>query len=80
MALGFEAKDLEESRFFETEKSIGLGELKQANTLIYYDKNGEKRRSFGGIRIDGLISHAFLSNYSWTIDFDKHQYIFGVNN
>ena len=32
--------------------------------------------SLGGVRIDGLLSHAFLKNYSWTLDFDKHRYIF----
>jgi len=28
-------------------------------------------RNFGGVRIDGLISYAFLCKYFWTIDFDN---------
>ncbi|MFC6086098.1 retropepsin-like aspartic protease [Sphaerisporangium aureirubrum] len=31
---------------------------------------------FGGIRIDGLLSHAFLSRHAWTLDFDRHEYTF----
>ncbi|MHC4153050.1 MAG: hypothetical protein ACYSSP_13280 [Planctomycetota bacterium] len=57
---------------------MGKG-LVQENALIWYDANLEEDRSFGGVRIDGLISHAFLSKYSWTIDFDKHEYIFGID-
>ncbi|MEO3809410.1 retropepsin-like aspartic protease [Sphaerisporangium sp. B11E5] len=32
--------------------------------------------SFGGIRVHGLLSHAFLSRYTWTLDFDRHEYAF----
>jgi hypothetical protein len=36
-------------------------------------------RAFGdwsGIRVDALLSHAFLKRYTWTIDFDRHVYLF----
>lgn len=33
-------------------------------------------QSFGGVRIDGLISHAFLQQYVWTIDLDWREYRF----
>lgn len=33
-------------------------------------------QTFGGVRIDGLISHAFLKRYAWTIDFDSREYTF----
>ena len=33
-------------------------------------------QSFGGVRIDGLISHAFLKRFVWTIDFDTREYRF----
>jgi tetratricopeptide (TPR) repeat protein len=76
---GFDENELNRSRFFITKHPLTIKGLVQENTLIWYDMNLEKDRSFGGIRIDGLISHAFLSKYSWTIDFDKHEFTFGIN-
>jgi hypothetical protein len=32
-------------------------------------------RPFGGVRIDGLLGHAFLKNYTWTLDFDRRRYL-----
>jgi hypothetical protein len=32
--------------------------------------------SLGGIEMDGLISHAFLSRYAWTTDFARREYVF----
>ncbi|MGE0762919.1 MAG: retroviral-like aspartic protease family protein [Bdellovibrionales bacterium] len=32
--------------------------------------------NFGGVEITGLIGHAFLNKYSWTIDFEKMSYTF----
>lgn len=75
---GFKRSDLENSIFFPTTDSLGVPGLSQSNTLIWYDKNLEKNRSFGGVQIDGLISHAWLKNYTWTIDFDKMNYYFGI--
>jgi hypothetical protein len=31
---------------------------------------------FGGVTIDGLLSQAFLAEYAWTLDFDRHEYTF----
>jgi hypothetical protein len=76
---GFDESKLNNSTFFPTEYPLTVKNLIQENTLIWYDMNFEKDINyFGGIRIDGLISHAFFCKYSWTIDFDKHEYIFGV--
>ena len=75
---GFDESELVSSRFFPTKYPLAVNNLVQENTLIWYDVNLEKDRNFGGVRIDGLISHAFLSLYSWTIDFDKHEYILGI--
>jgi hypothetical protein len=75
---GFDESKLGESTFLPTEYPLGVKSLVQENTLVWYDVNLQKDRNFAGIRIDGLISHAFLSKYSWTIDFDKHEYIFGI--
>jgi len=75
---GFAPDRLKENSFFPTDYLLGITGLTQQNTLIWYDKNLEKDRNFGGVRIDGLISHSWLKNYSWTIDFDKMEYTFGI--
>ena len=73
---GFDKNILKGDGFIPTEHSLSVKSLSQPNTPIWYDSNLKKDRNFGGIRIDGLISHAWLKNYSWTIDFDKMEYIF----
>jgi hypothetical protein len=75
---GFDEAELAEPTFLPTGYSLGVAGLRQDNTLISYNPRLEKDREFGDVRMDGLISHAFLKNYSWTIDFDKHEYTFGV--
>ncbi len=75
---GFDQSQLDEATFLPTEYPLSVKGLTQDNTLIWYDVNLEKDRNFGGVRIDGLISHAFLCKYSWTMDFDNYQYIFGI--
>lgn len=75
---GFDQSQLDKAMFFPTQYSLGVKSLIQENTLVWYSENLKKDRNFGGVRIDGLVSHAFLSKYSWTIDFDKHEYIFSI--
>lgn len=62
---------------FDTDAPISLGPLRQQRQFV---ATAPGRRapwaSFGGVRIDGLLSHAFLSRYAWTIDFDRHEYAF----
>jgi hypothetical protein len=62
---------------FDTDEPITLGPLRQRPHLV---ATAPGRRapwaSFGGVRIDGLLSHAFLSRYAWTLDFDRHEYTF----
>lgn len=72
----FKKKELAQSSFLFTEYPLEVAGLRQPNTLIWYDKNLKKDRNFGGIRIDGLISHAWLKNYAWTIDFENMEYTF----
>jgi hypothetical protein len=61
--------------FFECELPISLGALEQTNQ---YFRTTPKSVAgdFGGIQIDGLISHAFLKEYVWTLDFDRMRYVF----
>lgn len=75
---GFDKTNLNSSCFIPTDFSLSINNLVQPNTLVWYDANLKNDRNFGGIRIDGLISHSWLKNYSWTIDFDRMEYIFGM--
>lgn len=59
---------------FESNQALAIGPLEQTELLFRAGTVGDT--SFGGVRIDGLISHAFLKRYSWTIDFDRREYIF----
>ncbi|PCJ56869.1 MAG: hypothetical protein COA73_11460 [Candidatus Hydrogenedentota bacterium] len=59
---------------FESPYSLRLGTLEQEGHIMVTGKAGDN--NFGGIRIDGLISHGFLKQYAWTIDFDKREYVF----
>lgn len=60
--------------FFEWPGRLSLGSLDEDRPMVVVGAAGDQ--NFGGVRIDGLISHAFLKRYAWTIDFDTHQYRF----
>jgi len=77
IAWGFPETDLGASRFFQTGKTLGIPGLSQPDALLHYNVAQQKDRVFGGVHIDALISHAWLSHYSWTIDFDAREYTFG---
>lgn len=62
--------------FFRSPVPLGLGPLRQDHPFIIVGAAGDT--TFGGVRIDGLISHAFLKRYAWTIDFDAHEYRFAA--
>jgi len=78
IAWDFPETELAATRFFESSNALGIPGLLQDSPLIHYDAGLPKDRVFGGIRMDGLISHAWLSHYSWTLDFDSREYTFGV--
>ena len=60
--------------FFESPGPLYLGPLSEERPILVPGAAGDT--NFGGVRIDGLISHGFLKRYSWTIDFDKREYRF----
>lgn len=60
---------------FECPLPVSLGPLEQTDLLVL-PRRSDPVESLGGVRIDGLLSHGFLRSYSWTIDFDEHQYTF----
>ncbi len=68
-------EDAAESDLFQSPLPISLGELEQRDQ--FFTPTPELyASSFGGVRIDGLLSHAFLKRYAWTIDFDRGVYVF----
>ncbi|MBI3409467.1 MAG: retropepsin-like domain-containing protein [Planctomycetes bacterium] len=67
---------LAEKKTFESSLPITLGPLEQKDQ--FFATAGQTAWNFfGGVRIDGLLSHAFLYKYTWTIDFERRRYVFG---
>jgi hypothetical protein len=73
-ALGYSQGDLARP-VIELRGAIGLGDLHQDRPLIQHSDHYQPT-SFGGIAVHGLISHAFLEHYVWTIDFKNRIYGF----
>ncbi|WP_283136201.1 retropepsin-like aspartic protease [Rhizohabitans arisaemae] len=58
-------------------RPLRLGPLEQDGHLLSIAPGRRAPWSeLGGVRVDGLISQAFLAQYAWTLDFDRHEYIF----
>jgi len=59
------------------EGSLSLGPLEQDDCIITLERPGlTLMGDLGGVRIDGFISHGFIKNYSWTLDFNERKYFF----
>ena len=75
MAWGF-SEEIVDKKVFESPQGLWLGPMEQRGLLVVLGSVGTK--SFGGVRMDGLLSHAFLKNYAWTLDFSAWKYIFSA--
>lgn len=62
---------------FESPFPLSLGPLEQTD-LLFLARDKVPYGLFGGIQIHGLLSHAFLKQYTWTLDFERRRYIFGL--
>jgi len=62
-------------KFFACALPISLGPLEQVNQ-VFTTTAKTIAEDLGGIQIHGLISHAFLKEYVWTLDFDRMRYVF----
>lgn len=60
---------------FEAPAPLRLGPLSQDHPFVSTAPRRVPWSSFGGIRIDGLLSHGFLKRYAWTLDFDRSEFI-----
>lgn len=72
---GMGGSDYKEAHFDLS--SYGLGNLQMKNSLGYYFTGGvlDYDESVGFFQ-DGLISHHYLKNYKWSIDFDSRKMTF----
>jgi len=61
---------------FKSDWPIGLGTLTQDELWFVPGTVGTGK--FGGVQMHGLLSHAFLKKYAWTLDFDQFKYVFSV--
>jgi hypothetical protein len=55
---------------------LGLGELRQANLVGSFGGLPPQSFMMLGFIQDGLISHNFLSQYAWTLDFERMVMVF----
>ncbi|WP_346104395.1 retropepsin-like aspartic protease [Nonomuraea maheshkhaliensis] len=62
---------------FDSPEPVSLGPLThQAPLVAVASSRATPWRSFGGVRVDGVLTHAFLKAYAWTLDFDEGRYVF----
>ena len=66
---------LNQKGIFRSTVNVSLGPKAQAD-LIVEAKEKVPGSNLGGVRINGLLSHAFLKQYTWTIDFENRKYYF----
>lgn len=75
---GFKQEEVEK-RVFDSHLPLILGPLEQKGHLVLAGREEKDYwGKFEGVRIDGLLSHAFLKQYVWTIDFTERIYIFSM--
>ena len=69
-----------EGCFAEIPGPVGLGPLRQQGmtAVAVPDRTWRGFGDWSGIRVEALLSHAFLKHYAWTIDFDRRVYVFHV--
>lgn len=65
------------SKWFKSHLPLSLGPLIQEGH--YFTTANKPFGPYEGVKIHGLLSHAFLKKYSWTIDFTKRKYIFSIH-
>ncbi|MEV4071444.1 retropepsin-like aspartic protease [Nonomuraea fuscirosea] len=62
---------------FDSPDPVSLGPLTHRAPLVAVTRSRTTPwRSFGGVRVDGVLTHAFLKAYAWTLDFDRARYVF----
>jgi hypothetical protein len=62
------------SRFIDSPGPIRLGTVSRSGCSMHVFGDQRNLPSFGGLQPTAIISHGFLKDFVWTIDFDHHQY------
>ena len=70
---GYDSEDVKR-KWFKSLHPLSLGPLEQEGH--YFTTSELDFGPYEGVKIHGLLSHAFLKKYAWTIDFSKRIYIF----
>jgi hypothetical protein len=68
-----------DGRFAELPGPLAIGSAVRDGMTAYPipDRTWRDFGDWGGIRVDALVSWGFLRHFSWTIDFDRRNYLFG---
>jgi hypothetical protein len=75
-SMGYSETELSRS-FVDLHGTLALGSLSQDGLLAVHIADYQPT-SFGGVAISGMIAHAFLERYVWTLDFENHVYGFSM--
>jgi len=70
---GYDSEDVKR-KWFRSLHPLSLGPLEQGGH--YLTTSEMDFGPYEGVKIHGLLSHAFLKKYAWTIDFIRRIYIF----
>lgn len=62
--------------YFYPIESLSLGSLAAHRLCGFVNSREGQRFRLDDVMIDGLVSHAFLRSYAWTIDFDRYEFVF----
>jgi hypothetical protein len=64
--------------FAELPSPLEIGGASRANATAFTVSDAKWREfgDWGGIRVDALASWGFFKHFTWTIDFDRHVYLF----
>ncbi len=66
----------DDTAFLDLGMYLSLGPLSQAGHTVVHDTSEHGNWDFGGVRTDGLLGHAFVVAYAWTLDFDAMRFRF----
>jgi len=66
----------ENEKIIDPKGKLGLGTLLDENHLLIHSPLANLGFDFGGVRIHGLLGHAYYNNYVWRLDFEKRTYQF----
>lgn len=61
-------------KIFDPKVGLGIGGLEQTGHLVIHSPLANVQSNFGGVRIHGLLGHAWFRKYVWRMDFDARRF------